>query len=143
MATTTSFSIGRDTQLVVIGPAGRVDLTYVSSFEARQITQSVRVDRLDGIPMGAELPKGWEGSFEIERGNTAVDDLIAQIEQQYFNGTAAAPGTMYQYIAEADGSTSTYQYDTVTFKLTSAGQWRGDSSVKQRLEFFAARRRRI
>lgn len=143
MATTSTFSIGRDTQLVVIGPTGRVDLTHVSSFEARQITHSIRVDRLDGIPMGTELPKGWEGSFEIERGNSAVDDLIAFIEQQYFNGATAAPGTMYQYVAETDGSTSTYQYDTVTFKLMSAGQWRGDSSVKQKLEFFAARRRRI
>jgi hypothetical protein len=139
----TNFSVGRDTQLVVIGPAGRVDLTHVSSFEARQLTQSVRVDRLDGMPMGTELPKGWEGSFEIERGNSAADDLIAATEQQYFNGTAAAPGTMYQYIAETDGSTSTYQYDTVTFKLMSAGQWKGDSSVKQKLEFFAVRRRRI
>jgi len=143
MTSTTTFSVGRDTQLVVIGPSGRIDLTYVSSFEARQLTHSVRVDRLDGIPMGTELPSGWEGSFEIERGNSAVDDLIALIEQQYFNGTPAAPGTMYQYISEADGSTSTYQFDTVTFKLISAGQWRGDSSVKQKLEFFAARRRRI
>lgn len=143
MTSTTTFSVGRDTQLVVIGPGGRIDLTYVSSFEARQLTHSVRVDRLDGIPMGTELPSGWEGSFEIERGNSAVDDLIALIEQQYFNGTPAAPGTMYQYISEADGSTSTYQFDTVTFKLVSAGQWRGDSSVKQKLEFFAARRRRI
>ncbi len=143
MATTSTFSIGRDTQLVVISPTGRVDLTHISSFEARQITHSLRVDRLDGIPMGTELPKGWEGSFEIERGNSAVDDLIASIEQQYFNGATAVPGTMYQYISEANGSTSTYQFDTVTFKLVSAGQWRGDSSVKQKLEFFAARRRRI
>ncbi len=139
----TNFSVGRDTQLVVIGPAGRIDLVHVSSFEARQLTQSVRVDRLDGVPMGTELPKGWEGSFEIERGNSAVDDFIAATEQQYFSGTTATPGTMYQYISETDGSTSTYQYDTVTFKLVSAGQWKGDSSVKQKLEFFAVRRRRI
>ena len=139
----TNFSVGRDTQLVVIGPAGRVDLSHVSSFEARQLTQSVRLDRLDGTPMGTELPKGWEGSFEIERGNSAADDLIAAAEQQYYGGTTTTPGTMYQYIAETDGSTSTYQYDTVTFKLVSAGQWKGDSSVKQKLEFFAVRRRRI
>lgn len=139
----TNFSVGRDTQLVVIGPTGRIDLTHVTGFEARQITQSIRVNRLDGTPMGTELPKGWEGTFEVERGNSAVDDFIAAAEQQYFNGTTATPGTMYQYVAEADGSTSTYQYDTVTFKLSSAGQWKGDSSVKQKLEFFAVRRRRI
>jgi hypothetical protein len=139
----TMFSIGRDTQLVVIGPTGRIDLTYVTSFESRQITQSVRVDRLDGTHMGTELPKGWEGSFEIERGNSAVDDFIAAAEQQFFSGNSVTPGTMYQYVSETDGSTSTYQYDSVVFHLSNAGIWKGDSSVKQKLEFFAVRRRRI
>ena len=139
----TMFSVGRDTQLVVIGPIGRVDLTHVTSFESRQLTQSIRVDRLDGIPMGTELPKGWEGSFELDRGSSVVDDFIAAAEQQYFNGSSVNTGTMYQYVTETDGSTSTYQFDNVTFKLSNAGIWKGDSSVKQKLEFFAVRRRRI
>jgi hypothetical protein len=139
----TMFSVGRDTQLVVIGPAGRIDLTYVTSFESRQLTQSVRVDRLDGTHMGTELPKGWEGSFEIERGSSTVDDFIAAAEQQYFNGNTVNSGSMYQYVTETDGSTSTYQYDSVVFRLSNAGIWKGDSSVKQKLEFFAVRRRRI
>jgi hypothetical protein len=139
----TMFSVGRDTQLVVIGPAGRVDLTHVTSFDSRQITQSVRVDRLDGTHMGTELPKGWEGSFELDRGGSTVDDFIAAAEQQYFSGNSVAPGTMYQYVTETDGSTSTYQYDNVIFRLINAGIWKGDSSVKQKLEFFAVRRRRI
>ena len=139
----TMFSVGRDTQLVVIGPTGRVDLTHVTAFDSRQITQSVRVDRLDGTHMGTELPKGWEGSFEIERGNSTVDDFIAAAEQQYFNGSSVALGTMYQYVTETDGSTSTYQYDNVAFRLSNAGVWKGDSSVRQKLEFFAARRRRV
>lgn len=139
----TAFSIGRDTQLVVMGPLGRVDLTHVTGFESHQLTQSVRVSRLDGSHLGAELPKGWEGSFEVERGNSVVDDFIAAAEQQYYNGGTASPGTMYQYITETDGSTSTYQYDGVAFRLVNAGIWKGDASVKQKLEFFATRRQRI
>jgi hypothetical protein len=138
-----SFSIGRDCQLVVIGPQGRVDLTYVSGFESRQMTQSVRLDRLDGVPMGAELPKGWEGSFEVERGNSDLDDFIAQAEQIYFSVGSLPAGTIYQYVAEVDGSTSTYQYSGVVFKLVNAGDWRGDASVKQKLEFYATQRQRI
>ncbi len=139
----TMFSVGRDTQLVVIGSTGRIDLTHVTSFESRQITHSVRVDRLDGTRMGTELPKGWEGSFDIERGSSTVDDFIAAAEQQYFSGSTVAPGTMYQYVTETDGSTSTYQYNGVVFKLASSGQWRGDQAVKQRLEFYASTRARI
>lgn len=139
----TAFSIGRDTQLVVMGPNGRVDLEHVTAFESRQLTQSVRVSRLDGTQLGTELPKGWEGSFELERGNSTVEDFIAAAEQTYYSGGPGTASTMYQYISETNGSTSTYQYDNVTFKLASAGSWKGDSSVKQRLEFFGARRRRI
>ena len=140
---TNNFSIGRDTQLVLMGPAGRVDLMHVTGFESSQVTLPVRVDRLDGTQMSAELPKGWHGTFELERGNSAVDDFIASAEQSYFNGNRVNYGALYQYVPEPDGSVSTYQYDSVTFKLLSAGQWKGDASVKQKLEFFAARRKRV
>jgi hypothetical protein len=50
---------------------------------------------------------------------------------------------MYQYITEVDSSVSTYQFDGVVFKLASAGAWKGDASVKQKLEFYATRKRRI
>jgi hypothetical protein len=122
-----------------------VDLSHVTGFESRQITNPIRVNRLDGTQLAAELPKGWEGSFEVERGTSALDDFISSIEQDYYNGTGtgAAPGTMYQYITEVDSSVSTYQFDGVVFKLASAGAWKGDSSVKQKLEFYATRKRRI
>ena len=137
------FSVGRDCQVVVLGAYGRVDLTHVTGFEARQHTASVRVDRIDGVQLGAELPKGWDGMFELERGSAAVDNFVAQLEADYHAGNPAAPGTLYQYIAESDGSVSTYQFDNVVFRLASAGLWRGDASVKQRLEFFASTRRKV
>ena len=139
----TTFSIGRDTQLVVMGPKGRVDFSHVTAFESRQLTSPVRVSRLDGSQLGAELPKGWEGSFEVERGTSALDDFILAIEQDFYNGAGSQAGTLYQYVTETDSSVSTYQFDNVVFKLTSAGSWKGDTSVKQKLEFFATRKRRI
>lgn len=137
------FSLGRDCQLVVIGAQGQVNLTHVTSFEARQLTYPVRVDRLDGVQLAAELPKGWEGSFEVERGSSAVDDFIAANEQSFYVSGAVQTGTLYQYVTEVDSSTSTYQFSGVVFKLASAGTWKGDSTVKQKLEFFAARRQRV
>jgi hypothetical protein len=138
-----TFSVGRDTQLVVIGPSGQITLNHVTAFDSRQITQSIRVNRLDGNQMGMELPKGWEGGFELERGDSVLEDFIASVEQGYFNGSMDTLGSMYQFVSEVDGSTSTYQYDSVVFHLSNAGQWRGDTAVKQKLEFFASRRTRI
>jgi hypothetical protein len=139
----TAFSIGRDTQLVVMGPSGRVDISHVTGFESRQLTSPVRISRLDGTQLGAELPKGWEGNFEVERGTSALDDFISGLEQSFYSGSDTQSGTMYQYVTETDGSVSTYQFDGVVFKLASAGAWKGDSSVKQKLEFYATRKRRI
>ncbi|WP_419757356.1 hypothetical protein [Acidisoma sp.] len=136
----TTFNTGKDCQVVVLGPFGRVDLEHVTGFESRQITASVRVDRMDGTMVGAELPKGWDGSFDIERGSSSADDLVAQVEQSYLAGNTPPPGTLYQYVDEIDGSTSTYQFNGVVFKLTSAGLYKGDASVKQRLEFYATSR---
>ena len=141
--TTNIFSVGRDCQLVVIGPFGRIDLTHVTGFEAHQLTRPIRVDRIDGVQLAAELPKGWDGFFDLERGSSVAEDFIAAIEAAYFAGTPAPPGTLYQYVQESDGSTSTYQYEGVVFKLSQAGAWRGDASVKQKLEFFAAKRKRV
>jgi hypothetical protein len=95
------------------------------------------------VPMAAELPKGWEGSFEVERGTSEVDDFIAAAEAAYFAQGSLPAGSLYQYVAEVDGSTSTYQYDSVVFKLANAGTWRGDAAVKQKLEFWASTRTRI
>ena len=141
--TSTNFSVGRDCQLVVLGPFGRVDLTHVTSFESRQVTTPVRIDRIDGTQMAAELPKGWEGHFELERGSSMADDFIARAEEAYHAGNPVPAGTLYQYVTETDGSTSTYQYDGTVFRLSQAGTWKGDASVKQRLEFFAGRRKRV
>jgi len=137
------FSVGRDCQLVVMGPFGRVDLSHVTGFEAHQLTRPIRIDRIDGVQLAAELPKGWDGFFDLERGSPAAEDFIAKVEAAYFAGTAVQSGTLYQYVQESDGSTSTYQFEGVVFKLSQAGAWRGDASVKQKLEFFAAKRKRV
>ena len=144
-----TFSTGRDCQLVVIGPAAngragaRVDLSHVTGFETKQMTHAVRIDRLDGVHLAAELPKGWEGHFDLERGSPAADDFIAEIEQAWHVDGVMQGATLFQYISESNGSVSTYQFEGAVFKMTSAGAWKGDQAVKQRLEFFASRRKRI
>ena len=145
-----TFSTGRDCQLVVIGPAGgngqagsRVDLTHVTGFESRQKTHPIRIDRMDGVHLAAELPKGWEGHFELERGSSAADDFVAALEQGWHVQGQLLGGTLYQYVTETDGSVSTFQYDGAVFRMASSGQWKGDAAVAQRLDFFASRRKRI
>ena len=147
--TTGGFDTGKQCTLVLIGPGAtpgstaRVDLPNITGFDCKQVTVNVKVDKLDGIQLNAELPKGWTGSFDLERGSSAVDDLFATIEDRWLNGGSYTAGTIYQYVDEADGSASTYQFDNVALKLDEAGNWKSDQSVKQRISFAANRRRRI
>jgi hypothetical protein len=69
-----------------------------------------------------------------------VDDFIAQIESAYLAGQTVAAGTLYQYVNEPDGSTSTYQFNGVVFKLASAGAYSGTAPVTQKLDFYASGR---
>jgi hypothetical protein len=79
----------------------------------------------------------------LDRGSSAADDFIATIEQAYLAGQPIGAGTLYQYVNEPDGSSSTYQFGGVVFKLSSAGAYRGDDAVAQKLEFYASNRRRL
>lgn len=137
------FSVGRDCTVVLQGPFGQVDLQNVTGFQVQQITQPVKVDRLDGVQLDAELPKGWSGSLDVDRGNSALDDLFAATEDQWMNGGVYQNSTMFQYVSEADGSVSCYAFDNVALKLADAGAYRPDAAVKQRITFLANRRRRV
>jgi hypothetical protein len=47
--------------------------------------------------------------FTLDRGSSAADDFIAEIEAANLAGTSIGAGTLYRYVNELDGSTSTYQ----------------------------------
>lgn len=53
------------TQLVVMTPAGRIDLTSVEDFKCRQQVRTVTVTRMDGHPLQADLPTGCGGHFKF------------------------------------------------------------------------------
>ncbi|CAH2606521.1 conserved protein of unknown function (plasmid) [Rhodovastum atsumiense] len=137
------FNVGRDCTIVMVGPFGRVDLPNITGFDARPGYAQVHVDRLDGTQLHAALPKGWNGSIDLERAGPSVDDLMALIELGWFTTGRVSNGSIYQYIQEPDGSQSTYQFDNVSFWMEDSGRWQGDTSVKQRLAFSANRRRKV
>jgi hypothetical protein len=143
MATST-FNLGRDSSVVVIAPTGqRIDFSIVTGFDAKQTVHQLRIKPLTGPPQGVDIPDGWTGSFEIERGSSAADDLFSSIEQGFWATGALGIGQIFQYIQEVNGSTSTYQYDGVAMHLSDAGSYKADASVKQTIAFFASTRKRV
>lgn len=136
------YSIGRDCRITVLWDGSRVDLRDVTSFTANQETQPLRAFPLNGVPAEYNLPSGWRGSFQIARANAVLDTLVAAIESGFWNAGTINSGTIYQYITEADGSTSTWEYSGISLKL-STDAWAAETLVHQTVQFFASTRTKI
>lgn len=138
-----AFSTGRDVSVILIGPFGRVDLPNITSFTAKQETAAIKVDRLDGVQLTAELPKGWSGTIEVERGSASIDVFFGLMEAAWFDGGTYTVSTLFQYVRETTGVLNTYAYDNVGLKLDDAGDYKPDAAVKQRISWMANRRRPV
>lgn len=139
-----NFSIGKDISLDVVDPVqGVVRFDIKTAFESKPQYHDIASTGLDGLTRYAELPTGWDGSFTMDRSNSAVDDYFAAFEANYFAGVNALPITITETINEADGSISQYRYDGVVLKLEEAGSWKGDERTTQRVSFKASRRIKV
>ena len=78
----TAFSIGRDTQLVVMGPNGRVDLEHVTSFESRQITNPYGSAGLMGAKWGRNCQKVGKAALNW---NAETPQLTTSLRQPSSN----------------------------------------------------------
>lgn len=144
VGTTSVFNTGRDCTIVVIHPLiGQVQLDNVTGFEAKQDTVKLKSNRLDGVKMLADLPDGWSGSLNVDRGTPSLDSLMALIEAAWIDQGVYNNATMYQYITEIGGVQTTWIYDNVALSLDDSGNWQPDAITKQKLGFQANRRRQV
>ena len=137
------YSIGRDCQVVLLWNGTRIDLRDVVGFQAEQQVKLQRSDPLNSVPVEFNTPAGWRGQFQIDRGSSALDDLVAAIEAAFWNAGSIGSGTIYQYVNEPDGSTSTYEFVGVALTLTNSGHYKAENIVTQTVNFFASQRNRI
>jgi hypothetical protein len=89
------------------------------------------------------LPGNYSLTFSNDRSNSILDDFQSTLDIAKRSGVAVPTGTVYQYIRELDGSTSTYQFNEVTFQVTELGNFKGDDKVTQTLMASATERRRV
>ena len=137
------YSIGRDCQVVLLWNGIRIDLRDVVGFQAEQQVKLQRSDPLNSVPVEFNTPAGWRGQFQIDRGSSALDDLVAAVEAAFWNAGIIGSGTIYQYLNEANGSVSTYEFVGVALTLTQSGHYKAENIVTQTVAFFASQRNRI
>ena len=133
------FNTGRDINLVLIGPYGKIPIVNPEGWDPKPIFASINVTSLDSTSLNAFIPKGWEATLRMARSNAAFDKLMATMELQWVNNGTINESTLFEYIAETDGSTSIFKWTSVAIKLDST-TWAPDASTKQTVSFMATYR---
>lgn len=136
-------SIGKDTTVTLDDNNGNVVTTRTKSFSSKQKTSNRETVALDGVNRLLNIPIGWEGSFEFERTGPQMDAFINNLEAQYAAGGVTPLVTVTQTVQEADGSVSQYQYQRCVVQFDSAGEWKGDDYVTQKINFMGSARAQL
>ena len=141
---TGQFNIGRDATLIMIRPGGvALRPTEITNFDAKQIVTDLKSRPLNGPPLHAYLPDGWEGSFDYDRADSRLDDYFSQLEVNFYSGLGLEQVIIQQTIREVSGAVTQYRFDRVALKLDSAGAWKADSKVETKLGFMASTRTKV
>lgn len=137
------YNVGRDCRVILVYNGKRIKLPSVTGFQSQQQTNRLSSSPLNDIPKFFDVPNGWSGGFDFQRDNSGADDLFAEIEGGFWSAGTMITGNIYQYVTEADGTTSTYEYVGATIRLSNAGNWRSEAIVTQHIDFVASIRNKI
>ncbi len=137
------YSVGRDITLNVMTPNGPLTINKITGFSTKQEVSKSKVKRLDGINDPLRFFEGWSGSFDVERSDSIIEDYFVKLEDNFYTGQNEQLCSIMETIANPDGSVSQYRYERVILALENAGEWKGDSSVKIKVSFEAARKKQV
>ena len=137
------FSVGRDVTLTITTSSGPLRLNLITGFNTKQNSKEQAVKGLDGITRHLRFFDGWQGSFDIERQDSTVDDYFNTLESNFYAGINEQPCTIDETITEPNGSVTQWRYTGVLLRLDDNGTWAGDATVKQKLSFLAERRYKL
>lgn len=120
---------------------GNIQTCRVKKFTSKQKVTTRETAALDGINRHLNIPMGWEGSFEMERTDSSIDDYFHNLENNiYYAGQNVGTLTINETITEANGAVSQYQYTGVVISLEDAGMWQADEYVTLKCNFSSEKR---
>ena len=141
-----AFNTGKDASVVIIHPlatGGRLDLPLVTDFDSKPQWHDITSSALDGFTRTQHVPRNFLLSFSADRSNAAVEAFLSALVIAYRTVGRAPDGSVYHYISEIDGSTTTMQYDGVALKPDDLGSWKKEDRIMQKISGTAMDMRRI
>ena len=111
-----------DCQLIVSIKPHTVYLSHVTGFTSRRVPPVYKISDGSGTLLNTRQATAETGHFYIERGSSAADELLQTLEELATQNIIATSERMYQYVQNADSSTSVFVYTDVILKVFKAEQ---------------------
>jgi hypothetical protein len=118
-------------------------LNLITGFNAKQLTSTESPKGLDGLVRHVRFFNGWSGSFTLDRRDSTLDDYFSLLESNYWGGANEGSASITETIQESAGNVTQWLYTGVLLMYDDAGDYRGDSTVKQSMSFLASQRIKI
>jgi hypothetical protein len=135
--TNNGFSTGKDLQLALMGPTGLIAMPLVTSFNPEPQYEVAKSKAIDGPTRQFSLPDGHKISIKFDRKDPTLDNFFAALEAAYWVIGGFVPTfTLYAYVAERNGGTSTYEWREFTTEY-KPGDWKSGSPVSGGIDGFA------
>jgi hypothetical protein len=136
-----NLNVGNDTALDLYGPVGYVTTTTIIEFSAKQMVNDLESMPLGQPPIFAKVPKGWEGSFKIQRVDSTIDSMFAQMEALYWSGQNVPSSQILETTNDATtGAIHQFKYTGVVLHLDDIGARKQDAFIDVAMSFRASQR---
>jgi hypothetical protein len=116
-----------------LAPQGEIKLALVTDFDVKPAFHDITGNHLDGFTRTQHIPQNLAISFTFDRNDPTLEIFASAMWQAYRTRGRLPEGSVFQYVNEIDGSTSTNRYDGVAFKPDDFGSWKKESAVAQKL----------
>ena len=141
--TVNGFVVGRSVSIQIQTPSGPLNVPVLTSSEAKAMYSERESDDINGNYKTIPIPKGWEGTLELDLTDDSVDSFIAGVETGYYAGQGIQASSITETRTYADGTPAQYLYSGVMFMLVEGGSFKGDDKVTQRLQWKASKRTKL
>ncbi len=130
-----AFTVGEDCRASILGPysAAPLDLPMQTTFTVIINHSLIQVQDLDGVTNSRTIVKGPTGTISWARSNNTLDQMAAQMYQDWLAGTAIGTGSITYVISELDGTETTVHIPNVSFAIKDIGKFDPMKSVSQTL----------
>jgi hypothetical protein len=138
-------TVGKDIRLVIVTGRGTLNVppAAITNFTSAPNNGVDKRKGFDGEQRTLISPGDWQGSFDIDRFDSTIEDAWAQIESDYYAGVNTPYGTIQETIQEPNGGITQYRYEKVALDLKDLGSKQADKAVTLKLDFHASRRIKI